>query len=254
MKLLSSFLLLVVVFCGCAPRYSRPYPVPLAPPVETTTEIAMADSSDREPGFLIVLDPGHGGKDNGAEAKDASKTMEKNLNLTTALYVRYYLKKFGFETAMTRRDDTFIPLKQRSSWANSINPVLFVSIHYNSAPNDKADGIEIFYFKSDADKDRSAQSKKLGESIMKNMTSISGANGRGVKHGNLAVVRETNMPAVLVEGGFISNPSDLQHLQNDVYLKKLAWGIAIGIREYVNTKKGNRLLSKLALVEKIDDF
>lgn len=239
MKHLFGLLLLAVLVCGCAPRHvSRAYPVPISPPVETPTEIAMADPSERGVAApLIVIDAGHGGKDNGAEAKDGSNTMEKNLNLTTALYVRYYLKKFGFQTAMTRRDDTFIPLKQRASWSNSIHPELFVSIHYNSAPNEKAEGIEIFYYKSDDNKERSSQSKKLGESIMKNMTALTGARGRGVKHGNLAVVRETNMPAVLVEGGFISNPDDLQHLQNDVYLKKLAWGIATGIRDYVNTKK-----------------
>lgn len=71
------------------------------------------------------------------------------------------------------------------------------------------------------------------------MIKITDAKSRGVKHGDLAVVRETNMPAVLVEGGFLSNEVELQKLKNAAYIKKVAWGIAQGIQDYLNLSNGS---------------
>lgn len=183
--------------------------------------------------ILIVLDAGHGGKDSGAKSTSAPLTLEKNLNLKTAQYVNYYLKKFGFQTALTRNDDTFIPLDKRAGFANSLGSQLFVSIHFNSAKSQKAEGVEIFYYKSQKDSERTKESKLLGENIMTHIEMMTHSKSRGVKHGDYAVVRETLMPAILIEGGFMTNKNEMQNLRDDIYLKKLAWGIASGVREYV---------------------
>ena len=134
---------------------------------------------------------------------------------------------------MTRSDDTFVPLKKRASWANDIDSKIFVSVHYNTAPNEKAEGIEVYYYKSDDNSNRTKESQSLGNDVMDGILKMTGAKSRGVKHANFAVIRETTMPAILVEGGFLSNANDVKNIDNDVYLRKLAWGIAAGIKSYL---------------------
>jgi N-acetylmuramoyl-L-alanine amidase len=109
-------------------------------------------------------------------------------------------------------------------------------VHFNSAPNPKADGIEVFYYKSEQDKGRSASSKALAQAVLKRVLDTTKANSRGVKHGNLAVVRETKMPAILVEGGFLTNEKEAEKIKDPAYHKKLAWGIAQGVRDYLESK------------------
>ncbi len=189
---------------------------------------------------LIVIDPGHGGKDLGTHSKKTPKYQEKSLNLTTAMMVHQYLQKWGYQTIMTRKDDVFLSLEDRWSMANRLRSKLFVSVHYNSAPSVSAEGIEVFYYKSDEDQDRTKQSKKLAQSILNRVIKNTDAKSRGVKHGDLAVIRETNMPAVLIEGGFLTNADERAKLKDKEYVKKIALGIAKGIDDYV---KKSRLLA-----------
>lgn len=186
---------------------------------------------------LIVIDPGHGGKDIGTHSLKPIKYKEKTLNLTTARALNEYLRKMGYQTLMTRSDDRFISLVKRAEFANAKQPKLFVSVHYNSAPNPDAEGVEIFFYDSEKAKERSIASKKLGESIMNQIVINTEAKSRGVKHGNLAVVRETNMPAILVEGGFLTNKEELKRILNTSYQKRIAWGIAQGIQDYLENEK-----------------
>lgn len=194
---------------------------------------AVFNSPQNERSKLIVIDPGHGGKDFGAEASFSPPLKEKNLNLVTARFLQGYLQQMGYRTLMTRTDDFFVTLDKRTSFANSIQADLFVSVHFNSAPNVKAEGIEVFYYRSDSNKERTLASNRLASSILKFVIPNTKAKSRGVKHGNLAVVRKTAMPAALVEGGFITNEQELTKLRDPNYLKVLAWGIALGIQDYL---------------------
>lgn len=182
---------------------------------------------------VIVIDPGHGGRDYGTYSKKTPKYQEKHLNLSTAFMLKGYLEQLGYEVIMTRSKDVFLSLEKRSEFANEKKPELFVSLHYNSAPNKEAEGIEVYYYRSKTDWSRSSSSRKLATAINKGIINITQVKSRGVKHGDLAVIRQTNMPAVLVEGGFLTNENEVTKLKNAVYLKQLAWGIALGIHDYL---------------------
>lgn len=183
---------------------------------------------------LIIIDPGHGGRDFGTFSSKTPKYQEKFITLTTSRMVKTFLEKMGYKVSMTRSSDVFIPLEERSAFANKRNPKLFVSVHFNSAPNKLASGIEIFYYQSTQDKSRSEKSKFLAHSILKRILANTKAASRGIKHGNLAVIRETTMPAVLIEGGFLTNEDEVVKIKDAAYLKKLSWGIAQGIQDYLS--------------------
>ena len=184
---------------------------------------------------LIVIDAGHGGDDMGTRSLIPPKYQEKSLNLATANFLKEFLQKMGYQVRMTRSDDTFIPLPMRSLLANNYNPRLFVSVHYNAAPSEFAEGVEVYYYNSDENKKRTILSKKLADLVLQRIIQKTGAKSRGVKHGNLAVIRETMMPAILVEGGFMTNKQEMEKIKDPVYIKQLAFGIALGIDEYIKT-------------------
>lgn len=184
--------------------------------------------------FLIVLDPGHGGHDAGTQSISKPRYQEKSLNLVTAQFVKGFLQQLGYQVFMTREDDTYIALDKRAQLANEKVPTLFVSIHYNAAPIADANGVEVFFYQTKEKNARTLKSKRLAQAILKHVLDHTKAKSRGVKHANYAVIRETNMPAVLVEGGFLTNEAELQNLKDPVYLKKLAWGIVSGIEEYIS--------------------
>lgn len=184
---------------------------------------------------FVFIDAGHGGRDVGTQSISKPRYQEKSLNLVTARFVKGYLQQLGYKVGMTREEDQFVSLDNRAQMANEQKPAIFVSIHFNSAPSAEAQGIEVFYFHSTHNKTRSAQSKKLAQSILRGTLAQTEAKSRGIKHGNYAVIRETKMPAVLIEGGFVTNESEMQKLKDPAYLKKLAWGIVKGIDEYLNS-------------------
>jgi N-acetylmuramoyl-L-alanine amidase len=176
---------------------------------------------------LIVLDPGHGGADEGAKVH---YLMEKRLCLMTTFLVRKYLEELGYRVIMTRSKDVFIPLQRRVSIANKTKAVLFASIHYNSAPSTEAHGIEVFYHGKNK---QSGQSRKLAGLVLNNLVDQTKALSRGVKVGNYHVLRETQMPAILIEGGFITNGIERMQLREKAYLEKISKGIALGIDKYL---------------------
>lgn len=178
---------------------------------------------------LIILDPGHGGKDEGAHIRNI---LEKRLTLRTANLVRKELQLLGYRVSMTRGRDVFVSLTHRADVANRKEAALFVSIHYNSSSSPAAKGIEIYYY-SKGDLGRAQKSKDLASSILSNVMETTSCHSRGVKRGNFHVIRETTMPAVLVEGGFLTNPEERAELVTRPYLENLAKGIAFGIDAYV---------------------
>ena len=178
---------------------------------------------------LIVIDPGHGGTDEGAKV---STFMEKKLTLMTSLLLKKHLEKLGYRVTMTRSRDVYIPLPRRVSIANKAKGSLFVSVHFNSSPSIEAKGIEIFYYDS-KEQWRTRASKRLASCILYRMVDQTDAISRGTKQGNFHVIRETDMPAVLVEGGFITNRDERGKLRDKAYLDRLAAGIAEGIDKYM---------------------
>ncbi len=178
---------------------------------------------------LIVLDAGHGGSDEGAKI---NTFMEKKIALTTAFLTKKHLEELGYRVIMTRSRDVFMPLPRRVLIANKTKGSLFVSLHFNSSPNDDAKGIEIFYYDS-KEMWRSRASKRLANCILYRVVDQTDAVSRGVKQGNFHVIRETDMPAVLVEGGFMTNREERGKLRDKNYLDRLAVGIAQGIDKYM---------------------
>jgi len=182
---------------------------------------------------LIYVDPGHGGSDTGATS---GGVQEKDLNLTLSKKVRDILENKGYTVVMSREIDEFPSLSDRAQEANNIGADIFVSIHHNSF-NGNAHGIETFYYNENGntnnplanDGERIENSKSLAESIQQELINETGANNRGVKRANFHVVRETKMPAVLVEGGFIDNTVERAKLILDSYQQKLANAISTGI-------------------------
>lgn len=196
----------------------------------------VSSSVKKMPPFknAILIDAGHGGEDFGANSVGNPKYQEKALNLSTAEMLRRYLRQLGYPVAMTREKDVFLSLEKRATIANSNQSKIFVSVHFNSAPSKEAEGIEVYYYRKEEDAKRTKESKTLAESILNNVIKSTKAKSRGVKHGNFAVIRETTMPAVLVECGFLTSPKEMQKIKDANYLKTLAWGIAQGIEEYLS--------------------
>lgn len=179
----------------------------------------------------VVIDAGHGGNDQGTRSK-MPFCEEKRLCLFTARLVRQYLDQLGYRVIMTRDSDTFIPLARRVEIAQQASSSIFVSIHFNSSRNATAQGIEIFFCDSKEQKQKTNASRRLAEAILPRVIRRTSANSRGVKRANFYVIRETKMPAVLIEGGFISNPLELSQLKSREYQEKIARGIADGIDAY----------------------
>lgn len=191
----------------------------------------------------VFIDPGHGGSDPGAVA---GGYRESDLNLTVAKKVQSLLIGRGYNVIMSRNSDTYVGLYDRPQMANNLAADIFVSIHTNStgAGATSATGIESYYYKYDPNypskingamhnnPDRILKSVTLTSLIQENMVSYTGANDRGTKGDTLAVIRESAMPATLLELGFINNASDRQKLFTDSYQNTLAKAIADGIDEY----------------------
>lgn len=177
---------------------------------------------------LIVLDPGHGGFDFGAQTHASE---EKRLALTTSYLVKKILNDRGYPVMMTRTRDVFIPLKKRANIANNAKSAVFLSLHFNSAKNASAEGVEIYFYEK-AKNPRQSLSKKLAQSILSSMLFRTGATSRGIKSGNFLVIRETNMPAILIEGGFMTNQGEGKKLIDKKYQEKIALAIADGVDKY----------------------
>lgn len=159
---------------------------------------------------IVVLDFGHGGTDPGAIGNGLK---EKDLNLAMGLYAKKYFDADpSFKVYYTRRDDTFIPLQGRTDLANDVGADIFVSIH-NNAFISSYTGTETWYFKDD---DRpELNSVELARILHKYILPQTGLPDRGVKNNNsLFVLRNTDMPAALIEGGFVTSPIDSKVISN----------------------------------------
>ncbi len=186
-------------------------------------------------GPTVVIDAGHGGLDLGARGYKPY-CEEKRLSLQTAKLVKKYLGQLGYHVIMTRVSDAFISLSKRVETANKTGSDLFVSVHYNSSRNPTAKGIEVFFCDAKSNTLRTASSRKLASLVLTRLIHRTKAISRGVKKGNFYVIRETKMPAILVEGGFISNPGERNLLKDPKYLDQIARAIADGVDQYFKKK------------------
>lgn len=172
----------------------------------------------------FVIDPGHGGLDNGAVGKEG--TLEKELNLEVALRFSQLLEAAGANVVLTRFNDNFISLYERAFLANFVMADYFVSIHTNSHPKSTIEGIEVFYYST------RSQAKPMASKILEAMVRETGLKKLAVKTNNFAVIRETQMPGVLLELGFLSNPREEQVLRSEDFKTNAAQGIFRGILNF----------------------
>lgn len=172
----------------------------------------------------VVIDPGHGGKDPGATG---GGVREKAVVLNVAKKIAAYLEARGCTVMLTRETDVFVELSDRARMANEGKAILFVSVHCNSAKdNPRATGMEIYHYTR-----ASEASKRAARVIYDRLLPVCGLRGRGVKSKDLAVLRETAMPAALVELAFISNDGDRAKLVSEEWQERAANAIADGIVE-----------------------
>lgn len=167
----------------------------------------------------ICIDAGHGGKDSGAVN---GSLLEKNCTLTIAKEMQLLLNKYECTTKLTRSQDEYLTLTQRTTIANNWNADFFISIHINSFTNDDANGYETHAYTSLSSADTTKATKfnnYIASEMEKNPPAF---NIRGLKRSDFAVLRQTKMFALLTENGFISNASDKNKLANVNTLKAIA--------------------------------
>jgi N-acetylmuramoyl-L-alanine amidase len=168
----------------------------------------------------VVVDAGHGGFDRGGIP--GQTIPEKEMTLDVAQRLKGILIANGYHVVMTRDSDVFVPLAARVAIANSYRNAIFVCIHFNSAKRMGADGIETYFYGRD--------SLPLASAVHYFVAGGAPSPNRGVRRRGYYVLRKATVPAVLVECGFLTNPTEAQYAQTTSYRQKLADEIAAGIR------------------------
>ncbi|AZK46717.1 AMIN domain-containing protein [Paenibacillus lentus] len=173
---------------------------------------------------IVVIDAGHGDQDNGTTG--VSGRVEKDFNLTMALKVEELLKQEPMiDVVLTRYDDTYVTRPDRAKLANDLQADAFISIHANSVLNiPTASGTETYYY--------SDISKPLADMMHKHLIQATQLRDRKVKYNNYEVLRRSNMPAALLEVGFLSNAEEEALLFTEDFQDRVAQGIADAIKEY----------------------
>lgn len=197
----------------------------------------------------IVIDPGHGGRDSGTRNKPR-QLQEKNLTLEVAHRLKAILEQQGYGVAMTRSDDTFIELAERSALANAWGADLFVSIHFNAVDNPAVEGTETYILTpqshrstgqgtaaaSDATANQGNEhdhwNMLLGFLVHRQLLRDLASFDRGLKRARFQVLRGIDCPALLVEAGYLSNSAEAARITTADYQNQLARSLAISINRY----------------------
>ncbi|KDA54875.1 hypothetical protein EG19_03485 [Thermoanaerobaculum aquaticum] len=210
---------------------------------------------------LVVLDPGHGGEDEGAKGQGG--LVEKNLTLVLSRLLAAQLQKAGVAVRLTREGDEAMALADRVALANRLQADCFVSIHANASPARGARGAETYFMSAEATDAEAAQaaarenaaagdvqlilwelahvanmeaSSRLALELQTRLNQLSGIRDRGVKQAPFAVLTGTTMPAVLVEVGFLSNPEEEVRLSSPAEQERLAATLAEGILAFLRSR------------------
>jgi N-acetylmuramoyl-L-alanine amidase len=171
----------------------------------------------------VVIDAGHGGHDRGGMPRQ--RIPEKGYALDVAKRLQGVLAKAGYRTVMTRSGDYFVGLGARCAVANAQRDAIFVSIHFNGAPREGANGIETYYY--------SSQSARLAASVHRQVLRTAGTEDRGVRRRGFYVVRNTRIPAILCELGFLTNAYEAKKITGSAaYRQALAEAVARGIQAW----------------------
>ncbi len=166
----------------------------------------------------VIVDAGHGGKDGGCVWNGL---IEKKLCLDLAKRLEKSLKAKGLNVVMIRNTDSFVELPDRAAKANRYKRSVFVSLHFNATRDRTISGMEVFY--------RSDKGKVLARSVLRSMYRRVTGKSRGIIHGDYKVLRETRMPAVIVEAGYLSNKAEASRCGTIAHRQALADAIAAGI-------------------------
>ena len=180
-------------------------------------------------GKVIAIDPGHGGADPGAVG--VTGLPEKEVVLDVSLRVADKLRAEGADVIMTRDTDVFIPLSGRVSIAEAAGADVYVSVHVNAHPNPQIGGTETYYFRNSAN---SSASFTLASHMQQELVRTLGLRDIGVKDGNFLVIRQTSMPSVLLELGFLSNAQEESLMRTNDFRKNSADAIVRGLQNYFN--------------------
>ncbi len=210
---------------------------------------------------VVVLDPGHGGHDPGAVGING--LMEKDVVLDIAHRVKRRLTSEGLTVVMTRRDDRFLDLSERTLTAKAHDADIFVSLHANSAGSSTARGIETFRLSAPGYPAHDAKALAtghdgsfpgnrfdaantiLGYAVQRRLVQETSGLDRGLKHARFQVLREAPCPAILVECGFLCNPDEASALSRNDYRNQIADGIADGILDYVSILRRAKLIQRI---------
>lgn len=199
----------------------------------------------------VIIDPGHGAHDSGAKGVLG---YEKNYALNLSLRLRKALEARGFNIKMTRSTDTFLTLGQRVAYANKVDNAVFVSIHFNSSGNRTASGIETYALAPQGTAStnggnasgsfnngntRDAENIALATAVHAMAMHRVDAIDRGIKRARFNVLRGINKPAILFEGGFVTNSGEARKIASDAYLDQLASAIADAIVNFQKVMGGS---------------
>lgn len=202
--------------------------------------------SPQEPFPVVVLDPGHGGQDSGAMV---GGILEKELTLDVAQRVDRLLQSQGLATVMTRVGDSYVSLADRASLANRVPDCVLVSIHFNEGNKPVSSGVETYYADHQTPAGRlvvswlpflqriateapNLESQSLAAFVQEALVARTKAVNRGTKAEQYFVITNVRHPAVLVEGGFLTNKEDIARLSSVEYREQIAAAIAEGIIRY----------------------
>jgi len=186
-----------------------------------TIVVEIPDPSMRA--HIVAIDAGHGGKDTGAIGPTG--LLEKDVALDIAQRVRELLVRAGVRVLMTRETDVFVELADRPRVAKLQGVTAFVSIHANASTRPASNGSETYHL--------SPQSQVFAQMVQEELGRIPGLANRGVKTANFLVLRESDVPAVLVEVAYVSNPDEEARLRQNVFRQRLADAIARGVQRFL---------------------
>jgi N-acetylmuramoyl-L-alanine amidase len=216
-------------------------PVPLHPAGAPRKPAARGEQP-----LVVVLDPGHGGQDSGAMC---GAVTEKNLTLDVALRAELLLRVDGYTTVLTRENDRYLSLAERTAVGNREDNSLFISIHFNDEARATVSGVETYYApRQSASRfgflswlpflqrleasPLTAKSESLAGYIQAALIARTGAVNRGIKSEQFYVIANVRHPAALVEGGFLTNKSDVTRLATTEYRQQIAAAISDGVHRY----------------------
>ena len=184
--------------------------------------MAVSSSSRRK----IVLDAGHGGQEPGAIR---AGIYEKNITIDIAQRVKSHLQQAGIQVIMTREGNESVSLKERTTITNTVNPDAFVSIHVNSSESSGVTGLETYMY--------TPQSKELAQNVHTKLVNNINSTNRGIRTARFYVIRNTEVPAILTEIGYLSNDSERRSILTEERKDATAKAIADGILNYLRSKK-----------------